>query len=125
MSLSTEMRSQVRALLDLHGQNITFRATAGASYAAGGTVSGGSNSDETARVAFIAYRKGLIDASIDVERGDRVAIISSITGANAGLSKVPKAGDQLVGEDDTVKIVYVDKIQSAGNNLVYVCLVRE
>ena len=120
MTVADSLLSDVAVILSEFGQDVTFRREVKGSYdPATGKPSSSSNDDETATVAFTKYRDGLVDNE-SILRGDRKALMDP-----TGLSKVPEAGDQIIGEGDTVSVVDVQKIQSGGTDLVYICQVRE
>jgi len=126
MSLGVDMRRSVRQLLDTNGADVTFRRATQAAYDpdTGGPVTGATTDDETARVAFIGYSAREIDQG-QVERGDRRALVASVTGAGVALTKEPRTGDQFLGEGDTVNVVASRRIVVDGTIVAYECQVRE
>lgn len=125
MATGAQMQRDVVALLREHGYDLTFRRPAnGGSYSpATGAVTGGSNSDETARVVFLNYTSRDIDGTL-VQRGDRKAVMAA-TYNGTTLSKTPQIDDELRGEGDAVRIVSVQTIKSGSTVLAYICQARE
>lgn len=125
MATGSQMQKDVVALLREHGYDLTFRRPGnGGTYdAATGSISGGSNADETVRAIFVGYNAGDVDGTL-VQRGDRKAIIAS-TYSGTALSKVPQLDDELRGEGDAVRILSVQTIKSGATVLAYICQVRE
>ena len=125
MATGAQMQRDVVALLREHGYDLTFRRPSnGGSYnPATGAVSGGSNADETARVAFLNYTSRDIDGTL-VQRGDRKAVMAATYNGTA-LSKTPQIDDELRGEGDAVRIVSVQTIKSGSTVLAYICQARE
>ena len=125
MTTGTQLQFDVKALLNEHGQDVTFRRVTEGSYnPATGTTAASSTSDETVKVAFLQYRVDLVDG-VNIQRGDRKAVMSAFDTSGAALSKTPQTGDQLVGVGQTVQMVDVQRIQSGGNDLAFVCQVRQ
>jgi hypothetical protein len=124
MATGAQMQKDVVALLRDHGYDLTFRRTNnGGSYdPATGTITGGSNSDESVRAIFLNYIARDIDGTL-VQRGDRKAVIAATYSGNA-LSKTPQINDELRGEADAVRVVSVQTIKSGASILAYVCQTR-
>lgn len=125
MDTGAQLQRDVVALLREHGRDITFRrpGNGGTYNPATGTVSGGSNADETVRAAFINYQSRDIDGTL-VQRGDRRALIAA-TYNGAALSKTPQIDDELRGEADAVRVVSVQTIKSGSTLIAYSCQTRE
>jgi len=125
MATGAQMQRDVVALLREHGYDITFRRPGnGGSYSpATGSISGGSNADETARVVFLNYTSRDIDGTL-VQRGDRKAVVAATYNGTA-LSKTPQIDDELRGEGDAVRILSVQTIKSGATILAYICQARE
>jgi len=125
MATGAQMQKDVVALLRDHGYDLTFRRiNNGGTYdPATGTVTGGSNSDETIRALFLNYNANDVDGTL-VQRGDRKAVIAATYSGNA-LSKTPQINDELRGEADAVRIVSIQTIKSGSSILAYVCQARE
>jgi len=125
MTTGAQMQRDVVALLREHGYDLTFRRPSnGGSYSpATGTVTGGSNADETARVVFLNYTSRDIDGTL-VQRGDRKAVMAATYNGTA-LSKTPQIDDELRGEGDAVRILSVQTIKSGATILAYICQARE
>jgi len=125
MATGAQMQKDVVALLRDHGYDITFRRiNNGGSYdPATGTITGGSNSDESVRAIFLNYIARDIDGTL-VQRGDRKAVIAATYNGSA-ISKTPQIDDELRGEGDAVRIISVQTIKSGSSILAYVCQARE
>lgn len=111
--LGDEMaRSVVRLMLDT-GQTATFRReTAGAYNSSNGTV-GAVTTDDESVIASMVQRKDSFSKLLDqvvgsssVERGSRRVLMSARRAdGTTSLTKVPRAGDLIVGIGDTVKVI--------------------
>lgn len=125
MATGTQMRQDVVELLREHGYDVTFRrpASGGAYSPATGTVTGGVDADETARVVFLNYSARDIDGTL-VQRGDRKAVIAATYGGTA-LAKTPQIDDELRGEGDAARLLAVQTIKSGATVIAYVCQARE
>lgn len=125
MTTGTMLRSDVARLMRQHGQDITFRRIVQGLYnPSTGTTGTATNSDETARIAFVSYLAREIDGT-NVQRGDRKAIMAMVNTSGTALSKTPQINDQLIGEGDTVSVVDVRTVKSGSTVVAYICQVRE
>lgn len=125
MTIPAANMKQHVALLARMGYDVTFRRPAdrGGSYSVTtSTVSGGSNSDETARAVFVNYRKADVDGTI-VQRNDRLCLMAPEYQGSA-LSKTPQVGDQILGQGDPVTVIDVQTIRGASSTIAYVMQVR-
>ena len=125
MAIGAQMQRDVVALLRDHGYDLTFRRiNNGGTYdPATGTITGGSNSDETIRAIFLNYNANDVDGTL-VQRGDRKAVIAATYNGTA-ITKTPQINDELRDEGDAVRVVSVQTIKSGASILAYVCQARE
>ena len=125
MAIGAQMQRDVVALLRDHGYDLTFRRiNNGGTYdPATGTITGGSNSDETIRAIFLNYNANDVDGTL-VQRGDRKAVIAATYNGTA-ITKTPQINDELRDEGDAVRVVSVQTIKSGASILAYICQARE
>ena len=125
MAIGAQMQRDVVALLRDHGYDLTFRRiNNGGTYdPATGTITGGSNSDETIRAIFLNYTANDVDGTL-VQRGDRKAVIAATYNGTA-ITKTPQINDELRDEGDAVRVVSVQTIKSGASILAYICQARE
>ena len=125
MAIGAQMQRDVVALLRDHGYDLTFRRiNNGGTYdPATGTITGGSNSDETIRAIFLNYNANDVDGTL-VQRGDRKAVIAATYNGTA-ITKTPQINDELRDEGDAVRLVSIQTIKSGASILAYICQARE
>lgn len=103
------------------GQTLTLRKVSnqGTYDPTTGTLSGGSTQDYSIVGYFFNYDAGLLGVN-DVRRSRRRCIIPAL-----GLAVEPDDEDQIIGNGDTVDIVQVSIMFSAGTKLGYICEVSD
>lgn len=117
-------RSQdLKHLLDLHGQSLTFTVKGSPTYnPTTGDVSR-SDTDYTVKGYFYNYNLGDLNG-VDVLLGDRRLVFPIVDTSEVTIPE-PDPGDEVAGEGDKVTIVSVSKIMSGSTPVCYVCQVRE
>lgn len=130
VSIPEESRKAiVQGALTAHGYDVTFRRPA---ELASGTydtttstvvnASGETDEDEDARGVFLNY--SLRDRLGDfVERGDRLFVMAP-TYNGAALTKTPKRGDQIIGEEAAQSVVEVQTIKGGSSVIAYLMITR-
>lgn len=125
MNIPAENQRQIFETLTIMGYDLTFRrpASQGGTYDdSTGTVSGGSDDDETARGVFL-NRNLRGPASDLVERGDRLLALSALY-QGAALSKTPQVGDQFLTEGAAQTAVEVQTVKGRSSVIGYLILTR-
>lgn len=120
----TFRQTDLKYLINEHGKDCTFLAKSLGTYdATTGTLSGGSSRSYTMKMYFSNYNIQDIDGS-KIVLGDRRALLlnEDIYGLP---TPEPDIGDEIVGENDKVSIVSVQKLMSSNTVLCYICQVRE
>ena len=104
------------------GESLTLRkvTTSGTYNPATGAVNNSATTDYTITGYLYDYNVGVPSGNDEVVRGTRKCVISAL-----GLSAVPDFDDLIVGSGDTVKVVSVMSIFSAGTAVGYICNVGE
>ena len=104
------------------GESLTLRkvTTDGAYNPATGAVDGSATTDYTITAYLYNYNVGVPAGDSEVVRGTRKCVISAL-----GLAAIPDFDDLIVGSGDTVKIISVMSIFSAGTAVGYICSVGE
>lgn len=117
------MSNKLLTLVNRFGKSVTLRAVTTGTY----NVSTGSvtntTSDTTVKAYFGNYTLEEMDGS-SIVKGDRKVVVNTLDTSNVSITE-PKVGDLIVGEDDTVSIVSVQKILSGTTPTCYICQVRE
>ena len=108
-------------LVQDHGEELTLRkkTTAGTYDPATGTVSGGATTDYAFEGYFFNFSVGL-PIGDEIRRGTRRCVVPAL-----GLAVEPDDEDQIIGQGDTVNVVSVNTIFSAGVKICYICEVSE
>lgn len=125
MSAGNDMSRSILRMIKARGQTMTFRRVAEGVYdPATGQATPGVPQDENALVALVNYRLALVDG-VNIQRGDRRALVSARKTDGSTLTKVPRTNDLLVGVGNTVQVITVEKIEVDGVPVAYTCQVRE
>lgn len=103
------------------GETLTLRkvSSQGSYDTTTGTLSGGSTTDYTITGYFFNYDTGLLNAD-DIRRSRRRCLIPAL-----GLAVEPDDEDEIIGNGDTVAIIQVTTMYSAGARIGYVCEVAD
>jgi len=109
-------------MVDDFGESLTLRkvTSAGTYDTTTGSISGSSTTDYNFTGYFYNYDAGIIQNVDNIRRGTRKCVIPAL-----GLTVEPDDEDQILGSGDTVNIVSVVTIFSAGTKICYLCDVRE
>ena len=109
-------------LIKDYGESLTLRkVTTGGTYnPATGAVDGSATTDYTVTAYLYNYNVGVPAGNDEVVRGTRKCVISVL-----GLAAIPDFDDLIIGSGDTVKIISVMSIFSAGTAVGYICNVGE
>tara|TARA_R100001377_G_scaffold43808_2_gene24872 strand:+ start:13511 stop:13867 length:357 start_codon:yes stop_codon:yes gene_type:complete len=109
-------------LVDSYGQALTLRkvTTDGSYNPASGERSGSLTTDYSILGYFYNYSTGLGGNTDEIVRGVRKLLISA-----QGISIAPDDQDLVIGNGDTVKVVSVTTIFSAGIAICHMCNVQE
>ena len=108
-------------LVQDHGEELTLRkkTTAGTYDPATGSVSGCATTDYVFEGYFFNFSVGL-PIGDEIRRGTRRCVVPAL-----GLAVEPDDEDQIIGQGDTVNVVSVNTIFSAGVKICYICEVSE
>jgi len=119
MSLSSQISTDVGNLLGEFQVSVAFtRPDNGSSYdITTGTMTGGSDSSETAYGVFVNKSQTRDGADINE---DRLFYMKP-----SGLTKVPQTGDELTEGSSTVKIGSVRTVKAGSTVVTYICGVTE
>ena len=109
-------------LVNDHGQSLTLRkiTTDGTYDPATGSRSGEATTDYSILGYFYNYALGIAGNTDEIVRGSRKLLISA-----QRLAITPDDEDLVIGNGDTVKIVSVKSIFSAGIPICHLCTVQE
>jgi hypothetical protein len=109
-------------LVSEHGQSLTLRkvTTDGAYDPATGSRSGEATTDYSILGYFYNYALGIAGNTDEIVRGSRKLLISA-----QGLAITPDDEDLVIGHGDTVKVLSVTTIFSAGIPICHLCTVQE
>jgi hypothetical protein len=111
-------------LVKEHGQVLTLRkASAGTYDPATGTITGSTNTDTTFKGYPYNYVLDQIDGTI-IKSGDLRLVVPPYDTSNVAMSE-PESSDLILGLGDTVQVVSVQTVYSAGTIMCYLCQVRE
>ena len=115
--------ADLRFLVNEHGSSITFRSISTGAY----NVSTGSvtntNTDKTVKAYFGSYMLSETNGT-SIVSGDRKIVLNPIDTSGVAIDE-PEVDDLIIGQGDTVTIVGVQKILSAGTVVCYICQARE
>jgi len=109
-------------LVSEHGQSLTLRkvTTDGTYDPATGSRSGEATTDYSILGYFYNYALGIAGNADEIVRGSRKLLISA-----QGLAITPDDEDLVIGNGDTVKVLSVTTIFSAGIPICHLCTVQE
>jgi hypothetical protein len=122
MATLTSMAMQT--LVNQFGQEVTLRKPNYGSYdPSTGTVASTTNTDYTVKVYMAEYSLSEVNND-SILMGDRKALLAARDTSNTTIPE-PDAEDQIIGFDDTVKVVSFQSIYHADTLACYICQVRE
>lgn len=113
------LAADILRLIKDRGESLTLVKTTTGAYDPATSGATESTANHTIQVAVVGYKSNLIDGSI-IQRGDRKAIIAA-----SGLNVTPAIGDKITGLGDAVRIIDKRTVRDNGQNVAFVCQVRE
>lgn len=114
----------ITCVINDFGKTLSMVSTSSGTYNPSTGANGSTTSVTTTVKGFFYSYNSMERANSAIQGGDRKLVIPS-TDTSGAATPVPKVGDKVSGEGDTVSIVNVSKVLDGASTVCYICQVRE